>query len=788
MKNFEKASKTLEFDKILTMLADCASTEGAKRKALALCPETDRERIERKQQETEEAKRLAGIKGTPSFFGVTDISDEVERACKGAQLSMAELLAVGRVLTCARTLKRYPEEEHSGTHPFYVYFSRLMPDPKLERTITSSILAEDLMADDASPELAGIRRKIKTVNNRVKETLQKFVTGNHYQKYLQENIVTTRQGRYVIPVKAEWRNEIKGLVHDTSASGATLFIEPAAVVDANNELRLLEKEEEKEIDRILYTLSAMVAEDSGLLSLNYYNITELALIFAKAELSYRMNGASPSLSPDRKLRILKARHPLLDKHKVVPTDILLGGDFDTLVVTGPNTGGKTVTLKTLGLLCMMTQAGLQPPCLGLSAFPVFESFYADIGDEQSIEQSLSTFSAHMKNIVEITKEADEHSLVLFDELGAGTDPVEGAALAMSVLEYVRKKGCLCAATTHYAELKAYALQTDRVCNASCEFDLETLAPTYHLIIGTPGKSNAFAISEKLGLDKSIVEYAKTLVSSDNRKFELVIEKLEQSRLLAERHLEETLKEKEEFEKYRKDLTLRLEKEKAESEKLLEKAKAEASGILKSAKITSDFVLQKAEEAKKNAAVSEARQEIRRQLREADDQINPLVERKPEEGYVLPRALKPGDRVLIFSLGKEGTVQSEADKSGNVGLLVGNMRFRTKLPNLKLLEHEPGNKKEKAASLSPTGISASFSPEIDLRGELADDAWFMLDKYLDSALIVKVPTVRVIHGKGTGALRKRIWQELQKDKRVSSFRSGAYGEGDTGVTVIELKIK
>lgn len=788
MKNFEKASKTLEFDKILVMLADCASTEGAKQKALALCPETDRDRIELKQQETEEAKRLSGIKGAPSFFGVTDISDEVERTCKGAQLSMAELLAIGRVLTCARTLKKYPEEEHSCSHPLYTYFYRLMPDPKLERAITSSILAEDLIADDASPELASIRRKIKTVNNRVKETLQKFVTGNHYQKYLQENIVTTRQGRYVIPVKAEWRNEIKGLVHDTSASGATLFIEPASVVDANNELRLLEKEEEKEIDRILYTLSAMVAEDSGLLTLNYYNITELALIFAKAELSYRMDGASPFLSTDRRLRILKARHPLLDKHKVVPTDILLGGDFDTLVVTGPNTGGKTVTLKTLGLLCMMTQAGLHPPCLGLSTFPVFESFYADIGDEQSIEQSLSTFSAHMKNIVEITKEADERSLVLFDELGAGTDPVEGAALAMSVLEYIRKKGCLCAATTHYAELKAYALQTERVCNASCEFNLETLAPTYHLIIGTPGKSNAFAISEKLGLAKSIVDYAKTLVSADNRKFEMVIEKLEQSRLLAEQNLEETLREKEEFEKYRKDLTLRLEREKNESEKLLEKAKAEASGILKSAKVTSDFVLQKAEEAKRNSSVSEARQEIRKRLREADDQINPLIERKPEEGYVLPRALKPGDQVLIFSLGKEGTVESEADKSGNVGLLVGNMHYRTKLSNLKLLEKKTNNKKEKASSLSPTGISAFFSPEIDLRGELADDAWFMLDKYLDSALIVKIPTVRVIHGKGTGALRKRIWQELQKDKRVSSFRSGAYGEGDTGVTIVELKTK
>ncbi len=787
MKNFEKSSKTLEFDKILFMLSECAQTEAGRRKALTLCPETDIERIKRKLMETEEAKRLAGVKGAPSFYGVVEIGDQVERACKGAQLSAGELLSVAKVLTCARMLKHYPENEHDPAHPLYIYFSRLMPEPTLEKAITSSILADDLISDDASPELSNIRRKIRTVNNRVKETLQKFITGNHYQKYLQENIVTTRQGRYVIPVKAECKNEIKGLVHDTSASGATLFVEPAAVVEANNELRLLQRDEEREIERILYTLSGMVSDASGILSLDFYNITELSLIFAKAELSFRVNGSSPTVTEEKKIKILRGRHPLLDKSKVVPIDIFLGGDFDTLVITGPNTGGKTVSLKTLGLLSMMVQAGLQPPCSGLSVFPIFEEFYADIGDEQSIEQSLSTFSAHMKNIVEITGHVNERCLALFDELGAGTDPVEGAALAMAILEHVRNKGALCAATTHYAELKAYALETPGVCNACCEFDISTLAPTYHLIIGTPGKSNAFAISRKLGLDPAIIEHATSLISSDNRKFEFVIEKLEQSRLLAERHLEETLREKEAFEKYKKQTEEKIQKEEAETHKALEKARSEASSILKSAKIASDYVLQKAEEAKKSAAVSDAKREIRQYLKETDDKINPLEERKPEEGYVLPRPLAEGDRVLVFSLGKEGTVKTLPDKSGNVGLLIGSMNFRTKLENLKLLE-EKTVKKEKTGISSSTGIAAHFSPEIDLRGELADDAWYMLDKYLDSALVVKMPTVRVIHGKGTGALRKRIWQELKTDKRIASFRPGAYGEGDTGVTVVELKIK
>ncbi len=788
MKNFDKASKTLEFDKILSMLSSCALTDGAKAKALTLMPDTDIERIRRKLKETDEAKRLAGIKGAPSFWGVKDVGDSLERAEKGAQLTPGELLQVARLLTCVRSLKSYPEKDYPFGHPFYVYFSRLITDNALEKAITSAILSEDSIADDASAELSRIRRKMKGLNSKVKEQLQRYITSSEYQKYLQDSLITTRQGRYVIPVKAECRGEIKGLVHDISSSGATVFIEPTPVVEINNNLRILLREEEQEIERILSALSAQVAASSGLISLDYYNVTELALIFAKAELSFRLNGTSPEITEGRELRILRARHPLLDKNKVVPTDIRLGGDFDTLVITGPNTGGKTVTLKTLGLLSMMAQSGLHTPCNSSSIFCIFEEFYPDIGDEQSIEQSLSTFSAHMKNIVAITEQVNDRSLVLFDELGAGTDPVEGAALAMSVLEYVRSQGALCAATTHYAELKAYALETPRVCNASCEFDVETLAPTYHLIIGTPGKSNAFAISEKLGLSPSIIANAKGLVSSDNRKFELVIEKLEEQRVLAEKHLEKVLAEKAEFEKYQKEAMAKIKKLESEAQTALDKAKNEATSIIKSAKVASDFVLQRAEAAKKAAELSEAKREIKQYLKEADDKINPLEERKPEEGYVLPRPLVKGDRVLVFTLGKEGTVEAPADKSGNVALLLGSMHFKTKQSNLKLLDAKPEKEKAKGSVNTSNPSAIHFSPEIDLRGELGDDAWFLLDKYIDSALMVKMETVRVIHGKGTGALRKRIWQELKNDRRVKSFRSGAYGEGDMGVTVIELKVK
>ncbi|MBQ8912061.1 MAG: endonuclease MutS2, partial [Clostridia bacterium] len=715
--------------------------------ALTLMPDTDIDRIRKRLAEVDEAKRLAGIKGAPSFWGVTDVGDSLERAEKGAQLTTGELLSVARLLSCVRTLKSYPEKDYPFGHPFYVYFSRLITDNALEKAITSAILAEDMISDDASPELARIRRKMKGLNSKVKEQLQKYITSSEYQKHLQDNLITQRQGRYVIPVKAESKGEIKGLVHDISSSGATLFVEPAPVVEINNNLRILLREEEMEIEKILASLSAMVARSSGLISLDYYNVTELALIFAKAELSFRLNGSAPRMTEGKEVRILRARHPLLDKHKVVPTDIRLGGDVDTLVITSPNTGGKTVSLKTLGLLSMMAQTGLHTPCNSSSVFCIFEDFYPDIGDEQSIEQSLSTFSAHMKNIVAITERVNDRSLVLFDELGAGTDPVEGAALAISVLEHVRGCGALCAATTHYAELKAYALETDRVCNGSCEFDVETLAPTYHLIIGTPGKSNAFAISRRLGLSDHIISHAQSLVSADNRRFELVIEKLEEQRVLAEKHLEKVLAEKAEFEKERAEIAAKIKKQEAEAQAALDRAKNEATGILKSAKVASDYVLEKAEAAKKSAELADAKREIKQYLMEADDKINPLVERKPEEGYVLPRPLVKGDRVLVFSLGKEGTVEAPADKSGTVSLLLGSMHFKTKQSNLKLLEPKSEKEKTKGTVSSSGGTAASFSPEIDLRGELADDAWFLLDKYMDSALMVKMETVRVIHGKG-----------------------------------------
>ena len=596
--NFERAISILEFDKIRAMLAELTLCEGAIDMALRLTPDDDIIHIRRRQRETSDAKRLAGSKGAPSFWGVKDILGSLDRAEKGAVLTPRELLDIAAVCGCVESLQSYQGENSELTGSVNVYFDRLIGLHSLRKSISSAILGDDTIADEASPALATIRRKMRLASNRIKDTLQKYITSGTYSKYLQENIITSRNGRYVIPVKAECRGDIKGLVHDTSSSGATLFIEPAAVVEANNELRILEKEEEKEIERILAELSAKASDSATSLRLNYYNITELAFIFARAELSFRMNAAEPALCDKGGVELFKARHPLLDRKTAVPIDIRLGDDFTTLVITGPNTGGKTVSLKTLGLLTLMAQAGLHIPCADHSKIRVFGSVLADIGDEQSIEQSLSTFSAHMKNIVSILDCADDASLVLFDELGSGTDPVEGAALAMAILETVKDRGCLCAATTHYAELKAYALDTDEVCNASCEFDIETLRPTYRLIIGTPGRSNAFAISKKLGLDSAIIDRANALVASDNRRFETVVEKLENARVEAERNREQMAMERAEYEQFKREAEATLKKRLANVEKDVEKAKEEANRIIMGAKITTNYVFEQLEELKK----------------------------------------------------------------------------------------------------------------------------------------------------------------------------------------------
>ena len=799
MANFEKAIKTLEFDRVLEQLAAAAQTDGAREKAMRVMPQTSLVRIRKLQQQTSDARRLMGIKGTPPFGGVTDITGHLDRAEKGASLSPAELLRVANVLRVARMLDDYINTDKRFETSLDEVFDRLTSNRYLEDRITKSILAEDLIADEASPELAEIRRKIRAANGRIKENLQKYTSGQAFSKYLQENIVTQRNGRYVVPVKAEYRNEVKGLIHDTSASGATLFIEPLSVVEANNELRFLENQEKKEIERILATLSQAVADCASALSLDYHNITELAFIFAKAELSYRMNASEPQLNENGIVDLKRARHPLLDPKKVVPIDIRLGGDFDTLVITGPNTGGKTVSLKTLGLFALMAQSGLHIPTSGESTVCIFDKIFADIGDEQSIEQSLSTFSAHMTNIVSILDDITPESLVLFDELGAGTDPVEGAALAVSVLEHVREVGARCAATTHYAELKAFALDTPGVCNASCEFDVATLRPTYRLIIGTPGKSNAFAISEKLGLPKAIIDRANALVSTENKRFETVIEQLEVNRMEMERNADETARLRREYEEQRARADAEIAHMRETAEKELEKARAQAANIISSAKASSEYIFEQIEELKRkkdseNLAreLDEARRAIRVNLKESDAFIDPIIKRDTE-GYKLPRPLKVGDKVILINLDMQGTGTALADKDGMVAVQAGVIKTKVKENELMLVDGKQvkvsdNPKKPKMASQKSVraAVVREFRPELDLRGEYTDDAWMKTDKYLDDAALAGIKSVTLIHGKGTGALRKAIWDKLKKDSRVKSFRAGAYGEGDYGVTVVDLK--
>ena len=792
----EKTIRTLEFDKICAMLEEHAATDGAKVLARNLRPSDDTYTVLRRLRRTTDARRLADAKGAPSFGRIRDVSSACERAEKGAILSPRELLDCANVLRTSRILQDY----HTGNHPFDTVldevFDRLIPDRKLEERIHRAIPAEDMIADEASPLLADIRRKIRNENAKIKETLQKMISGN--SRYLQENIVTMRGGRYVIPVKAECKAEVKGLIHDTSSTGATIFIEPMAVVDANNEIRILHTKEEREIERILSELSAAVGAVADALWLDYKNINELAFVFACGELSASMKAVAPMISGDRAVKLIGARHPLIDKDKVVPITISLGDTFDTLVITGPNTGGKTVSLKTIGLFALMVQSGLHIPCEADSCICTYDSILVDLGDEQSIEQSLSTFSSHMVNIVTIMEQVGERSLVLFDELGGGTDPVEGAALAVAIIESVRDAGACCVATTHYAELKAYALDTPGVCNASCEFDVETLKPTYKLVIGAPGKSNAFAISEKLGLDPAIIQRARERVSSDNLSFESVIEQLENSRVQMEKEREEAKRLREEYERFKAESEKKIRQKLDGAEKEAEAARKKAAAMVQSAKASCDFIyeqmekMKKAQEAAQAAAELEAaRRAVRDHLRTTGDLFDPIEVQEEDEGYVLPRPLKKGDKVRIVTIHKEGVV-TEDPKGNLVAVQAGVVRTKARLEDLRLIEEDERGQKKKPAQKSAVRSSVSversnqFKSEIDLRGMTGDEAWLAVDKYLDDAIMYNMQVVHLIHGKGTGALKNALWKFLRGDKRIASFRIGRYGEGDGGVTVVELK--
>ncbi len=791
MSEYKKAIKTLEFNKIRELLAECAVTDGAKKAALFLTPESDIVRIKKMQSETAAARYLISKKSFPSFLNIKDIGDIIEKARKKSALSSSELIETANVLRTARMLIDYIESGNAEETVIDIIFRRLTPNRFLEEKIYRSLPSEDYVADEASPALADIRRKIRHSQSAVRETLQKYVSGA-YGKYLQENIITVRNDRFVVPVKAEYKNEIKGLVHDTSATGATVFIEPYAVVEANNELRELQNKESREIERILFSLSSDCALHGETILLNYMNITNLAFIFAKAQFAEKLCAVEPIISEKRIINLQKARHPLLDSKTVVPISVTLGQDFDTLVITGPNTGGKTVTLKTLGLFALMAQSGLHLPA-EKAEYGVFEEILADIGDEQSIEQSLSTFSSHMTNIIKILNQVSHESLVLFDELGAGTDPVEGAAIAISVLEEVRSyKGALCAATTHYSELKEYATNKEGVTNAGCEFDIQTLKPTYRLIVGAPGRSNAFAISEKLGLSKNIISRAEHFISAENRRLEDVISALDKQRTELEKMKSDLENQKREFENYQNEKRKYIDDLSERTYRDTQNLRDQAARMMESAKASSSFVfnklqkLQKQEENKQTKeSLERARNEIRNSIKSAE---KALISGKKEisEGSVPTSPLKVGDEILISSLNTLGTVIKPADKDGNITVRAGVILIKTTLDNLRTINSKKTCQKNKIGTISKTLANKNFKAEIDLRGMTGDEAWFAVDKYIDDAILAGVNSVTLLHGKGTGALRQALWNMLKKEKRVASFRSGNYGEGDYGVTVIEIK--
>ena len=787
----EKSYSILELPAILQMLAAQAESGMGREAALALQPSVNAEEVRRRLQETNDAARLMTLRGSPSFSGVRDIRPALDRARLGGILNGRELLDIAGVARCARLCKAYIAEDKTEKTSIDSLFHALRANKFLEERITTALPAEDEVADSASQDLADIRRKMRAASARAREALNKILSSPSYAKALQEPIITMRSDRYVLPVRADHKSAVPGLVHDISASGMTLFIEPMAAVKANNELRELAAREKLEIERILGELSAACAEYADDFSEDCVLLVRLDLIFAKARLSFKMD-AVPAGSTERGIVLRRARHPLLDPAKAVPIDLTLGEDFDTLVITGPNTGGKTVALKTIGLLAAMNQCGLHIPAADGSALPVFNHILADIGDEQSIEQSLSTFSAHMKNIVQILDACEDRSLVLFDELGAGTDPTEGAALAISIIEYVRRCGAITAATTHYAELKIYATNEPGVQNASCEFDVETLRPTYRLLVGVPGKSNAFAISGRLGLPESIIRDAEGRIGTESRSFEATIEKLEQTRLAMERdrtEAERLRKKAEEEEKkasmLRAELSVRLEKAEV-------KARRDAQRILDEARETADGVYSELDEMRRRIndeqeteEINRARTELRRRLNEHEARLRSPEETLPQEEKKSARPLRAGDTVQIKTMGVRAQVLS-VSKDGTVSLKAGIMTVTAKEDELLLLE-EAKPLKQETAPVQGTGSRLMHVPtEIDLRGMESIEAVLTAERYLDSAAMAKLKTVTIIHGKGTGALRDAVRKMLKTNKLVKSWRQGLYGEGEAGVTVVELK--
>ena len=788
-----KNHKTLELDLILEKLAAECSCDDAKDLARGLKPAGDMAEVEMLLQQTEDAFSLLACFGGPSFSGLKNVNNSLHRAAAGGSLNPKELLDIAYCLRALRTLDEWRNHSSGVKTSLDFFFEGITSNKYLETKILSCIVSEEEIADKASDTLFDIRKKIRSKENSIREKLDSLIHSSHYQQFLQEAIITQRNGRFVVPVKAECRGNVPGLVHDTSSTGATVFVEPASVVDANNDIKVLQGKERDEIMRILYELSAESGDFAESIKHSYESAIRLNLIFAKAHLAYKMKATKPILNNEGIICLKKARHPLIDPKKVVATDIALGDEYDTLVITGPNTGGKTVSLKTLGLLTLMTMCGLLIPVADRSRVSVFNNILVDIGDEQSIAQSLSTFSSHMVNIIDIMKKADDKSLILIDELGAGTDPVEGAALAVSIIEALREKGAIIAATTHYAELKAYALDTPGVTNGCCEFDIETLRPTYKLLIGVPGRSNAFAILKHLGMTQDVIDNAKAIVGSDNRDFEAVLEKLEASRYA----LEEERKVAEEMTERARKIEEKAQSEMDKIETLkareLDKAKREAQKLIDAAERKSSQFLLELDKLKKEQTSSNAteiarktRRAVKAQMGEMDDLVNPNeLADNWDYDYKLPRNPVPGDRIVIKGIG-EGEVLEF--KNNNVFVKSGLLKTRVKLSDIMILD-KPKKKPVKTQHnvyRTSSRADADVKTEIDMRGETVDEALSELGLFIDRCVLNNIEEIRIIHGKGTGALRSAVTDYLKTHPNVSEYRLGRYGEGENGVTIAKLK--
>ena len=792
---FDKSIRTLELPRVLQLLAEQAVSQEAKELALAVRPETDYEDVLRLLDQTDGARAMMTLHGAPGFSGVKPMRELLDRADRGGSLSIPELIRVGDLLYTARRAKEYFNADNMEPTALDQIFLSIHGNRFLEDKIRRCIADENTVADAASPELADIRRHMRAALAKSRQILQKIISSPSYSKVLQDNIITQRDGRFVVPVKAEQKGNLPGLVHDVSSTGATVFVEPMGVVQANNEYAELQAKEQAEIDRILAELSADAAAHRGDIQWDHDALVQLDLIFARGELSYKMDAVRPQVRRDGLIRLRKARHPLLDKKTAVPIDIELGGAFDTLVITGPNTGGKTVSLKTLGLLTLMTQCGLHIPVGDRSEVSVYERVLADIGDEQSIEQSLSTFSAHMKTIVAILQEADRNSLILFDELGAGTDPIEGAALAIAIIQHVRALGAKSAATTHYAELKTFAMTTVGVENASCEFNVETLSPTYRLLIGIPGKSNAFAISRRLGLPDEVIADAQSQMSRDSVRFEDVLTQLEEKRQALEKREQEAdrlYRQREEDARKAREFREQMQRAK---ENARSRGEAEAKRILRDARSASDAVFAELEKMRKEQAkaertlnANEARAELRRQLNEAVD----AIDKRDARSEPIPKPSRPiqkGDLVEIPGVGTPAEVVS-VGSDGTLQLKAGILKMKAKAKEVRLIEDDERaamkKKAPKPMRTTVTGLHTAASRELDIRGMETLEAESVVETFLSSAVMGHLETVTIIHGKGTGALRKAVHDILRRNKNVKSFRLGVYGEGENGVTVVTLK--